>query len=133
MREVAAQFGIGLNPMGDREVLGAHPANELVFPAPPGARRLRAGFGLLPGAYADSAKHTDGVLFEVLRQTPEGQFQLLVERLLTPATRESDRGTQEFDLELPAGIVGDLILRTGPGPANDLAFDWAYWSFVTIK
>lgn len=132
-REVAAQFGIGLNPLGDREVFGAHPSSELIFPAPPGARRLQAGFGLLPGAYADSAKHTDGVLFEVLRQTPDGQFQLLAERLLTPAIRESDRGTQEFDLELPAGIVGDLILRTGPGPANDLAFDWAYWSFVTVK
>ncbi len=132
-REVAAQFGIGLNPLGDREVFGAHPSSELVFPAPPGARRLRAGFGLLPGAYADSAKHTDGVLFEVLRQTSEGQFQLLAERLLLPATRETDRGTQVFDLDLPAGASGDIILRTGPGPANDLAFDWAYWSFVTIK
>ena len=132
-REVAAQFGIGLNPLGDREVFGAHPSSELVFPTPPGARRLRAGFGLLPGAYADSAKHTDGVLFEVLLQTREGQLQLLAERLLTPATRETDRGTQKFDLELPAGTIGDLILRTGPGPANDLAFDWAYWSFVTIK
>jgi len=132
-REVAAQFGIGLNPLGDREVFGAHPANELVFSTPPGARRLRAGFGLLPGAYADSAKPTDGVLFEVLLQTPGGQLQLLAERLLTPATRETDRGTQEFDLELPAGTSGDLILRTGPGPANNFGFDWAYWSFVTIK
>lgn len=131
-REVAAQFGIGLNPLGDREVFGAHPSSELVFSTPPGARRLRAGFGLLPGAYADSAKHTDGVLFEVLLQTREGQLQLLAERLLTPATRETDRGTQDFDLALPAGISGDIILRTGPGPANDLAFDWAYWSFVTI-
>lgn len=132
-REVVAQFGIGLNPLGDGEVFGAHPSSELVFSTPPGARRLRAGFGLLPGAYADSAKHTDGVLFEVLLQTPEGQLQLLAERLLTPATRETDRSTQNFDLALPAGISGDLILRTGPGPANDLAFDWAYWSFVTIK
>ena len=36
-----------------REVFSAHPLTELVFDLPPGCRHVRAGFGLVPPAYAD--------------------------------------------------------------------------------
>jgi hypothetical protein len=132
-RAVAAQFGLGLLSLDDGVVFGAHPITQLVFTMPPGARRLRAGFGVLPGAYADPRKGTDGVVFQVRLREADGTTRTLAERLLEPVTREKDRGTQTFDLALPAGVAGDIILQTGPGPANNFAFDWAYWSSVAIE
>lgn len=132
-REVYSQFGLGLNTVGDQTVFGAHPVTELVFDPPPGARRLQAGFGVLPAAYADPVKATDGVQFEVMLSRPDGTYEVLAQRLLNPVARAEDRGTQFFDLPLPAGMGGEIILRTGPGPADNFSYDWAYWTTVAIK
>jgi hypothetical protein len=99
-REVYSQFGLGLNIVGDQTVFGAHPVTELVFDPPPGAQRLQAGFGLLPAAYTDPVKATDGVQFEVVLSHTDGASEVLAQRLLNPVTHPEDRGTQTFDLPL---------------------------------
>jgi hypothetical protein len=132
-REVYSQFGIGLNTIGSQTVFDAHPVTELIFDPPPGARRLQAGYGLLPAAYADPSKGTDGVQFEIVLRHPDGTSETLAQNLLNPVAHAEDRGTKTFDLQLPAGFDGEIILRTGPGPANNFSYDWAFWTTVSIK
>jgi hypothetical protein len=132
-REVYSQFGLGINTVGSQSVFGAHPVTELIFDPPPGARHLRAGYGLLPGAYADPKRATDGVQFEIVLRLADGTSQTLARKLLRPATQADDRGIKTFDLPLPAGFDGEIILRTSPGPANDFSYDWAFWSMVSIN
>jgi len=62
-----------------------------------------------------------------------GPARVLAERTLTPFANPADRGEHAFDVPLPAGAAGDLILRTGAGPAGSLAYDWAFWSFARIE
>ena len=132
-REVYSQFGLGLNTIGQQTVFSAHPVTELVFDPPPGARRLQAGYGLLPAAYVDPNRTTDGVQFEIVLRKNDGTSQTLAQKLLKPGANPEDRGTKTFDLPLPAAFQGEVILRTGPGPANDFSYDWAFWSMVSIK
>jgi hypothetical protein len=132
-REVYSQFGIGTNTIGSQTVFDAHPVTELFFDAPTGARRLQAGYGLLPAAYLDPDRATDGVQFEVVLRHTDGTSQTLAQSLLNPAAHAADRGVKTFDLQLPAGFTGEIILRTGPGPANNFSYDWAFWSMVSIK
>jgi hypothetical protein len=132
-REVSSQFGMGLMSLGNQTVFSAHPVTELVFDPPSGAQRLQAGFGLVPAAYADPNKATDGVQFEVVLYRPDGTSEILAQRLLNPVAHAEDRGTKTFDLPLPAGAGGEIILRTGPGPANNFSYDWAFWTSISIK
>jgi hypothetical protein len=132
-REVYSQFGLGLNTIGRQTVFSAHPVTELVFDPPPGASRLQADYGLLPAAYADPNRSTDGVQFEIVLRQADGTSQTLAQKLLKPGTHPEDRGIKTFDLPLPAGFAGEVILRTSPGPANDFSYDWAFWSMVSIK
>jgi hypothetical protein len=73
------------------------------------------------------------VQFEVVLRRADGTSETLAQTLLNPATRPVDRGVKTFDLPLPAGFAGEIILRTGPGPANNFSYDWAFWSMVSIK
>lgn len=131
-REVTAQFGLGTLEVDGRAVYSAHPATELVFDVPVGARRLHVGFGILPGAIA-GPKVTDGVEFSAVCQDGQGAQVVVFDRHLRPATQPGDRGTQTMAFDLPAGPDRQLVLRTSPGPANDFGFDWAYWSAVRIE
>ena len=132
-REVAALYGVTMYQLGDREVLGAHPDCDLVFSLPADATRVRAGFGLLAAAAENPDKHSDGVTFAVVLVPRAGPARVLAERTLTPFANPADRGEHAFDVPLPAGAAGDLILRTGAGPAGSLAYDWAFWSFARIE
>lgn len=132
-RAAAAQFGLGRFELGTTVAASAHPDCELVFTLPAGAKRLRAGFGILPAAFQDPAGHTDGVRFSVLLERSDGTLQTLTERLLAPFANPADREIAQFDVALPADASGDLILRTDPGPAGDRSFDWAFWTFVRIE
>lgn len=132
-REIRAQFGVGVVPTEDGPALGAHPAHAVVFALPPGARRVRARFGIAPAAYGGGEGQTDGVTFAVLLIGTDGTERELFARHLRPATEPADRGDQEIDLPLPDGAAGDVVLRTGPGPAGNLDRDWAYWRRVDIR
>lgn len=104
-----------------------HAPAEIVFDPPAKLARLRAGFGLRPGAYTGGA-HTDGVEFSVEARWPNGKTQVLWRQLLRPDSVPEDRGPHQLDVALPAGA--SIVLRTGPGPANNERWDWAYWTRI---
>ena len=130
---IRSQFGFGPTHLGDRPVFGAHPFMELVFVPPAGARRIQATYGILPNAYADPGNNSDGVDFSVLVRHPDGTSTRLAGKRLRPTARPEDRGTHVFDLTLSLAGDEQIVLCTGPGPAEDYSYDWAFWDSVTIE
>jgi hypothetical protein len=114
-----------------RNVLLVHPDGRLVFPIPPGAREVRAEFGIMPIAYERG--NSDGVQFVVEYQAAQGPSTVLFERDLDPAQRPADRGTQALTLPLPDAACGHLLLRTTNLPGKTYDWDWSYWSGVQIR
>ena len=116
-----------------RPVRGVHPPTELSFPLPAGTRRVVAGVGLMPGAYQGENK-TDGVEFSFVLRRPDGSTENLGRRLLDPLNISGDRGIQMLELrlpQLPDGCV--LLFRTGPGPDQNLSWDWAFLQTLIIE
>jgi hypothetical protein len=54
-------------------------------------------------------------------------------RYLNPAQQPGDRGEQHADITLPLRGAGQLSFRTLPGEANNISFDWAFWSQVDVR
>jgi hypothetical protein len=108
------------------------PEGELVFDLPAGAREVHGWFGMLPAAHRFG--DTDGVLFTVeLDLGAERGSLVLFERALDPAQEETDRGFQEFRLELPADACGTLLLRTSNEPGKNELADGSFWSGLEIR
>lgn len=117
----------------DGPTLLAHAPSRLVFKKPMGARFLLGGFGIFDGAYANPQNSTDGAEFSVTFVDDNGSRRELLHRLLRPRDVNDDRGTKSFSVELPADTSGSIELRTSPGPANQNAFDWTYWSSLFFE
>ena len=113
--------------------LVTHAPALVEFPVAPGARRLSGGFGLRPGAYANPPNATDGARFSITHLSSSGQATVLLTRLLRPVTVAEDRGTQLFRIELPPGDNGRLQLKVDPGDYGSNAFDWGYWTELTLE
>ena len=124
----AALYPITLMTEGTTEVISAHPPSTLEFNVDFPAERVRGRFGLSQSAYTPP-NQTDGVEFVLEWISADGSTRRLFERILAPSAAEADRGLQDFDVALPPG-GGRLVLRTTPGPNNDLSFDWAFWTGV---
>jgi 4-amino-4-deoxy-L-arabinose transferase-like glycosyltransferase len=114
--------------------LNAHAPSELEFALHPGPHHLQAQFGLPEQTYGHpTGPNTDGVRFVAVIRRPRHAEILLAEAWLDPNAHPADRGTHRFDLDftLPAGAT--LVLITGPGPANNNAYDWSYWGPVQVQ
>ena len=107
----------------------AHAPTEIELTPPPGARHVAIEFGMKPDGYNGS----DGVEFEIVAVQPDGTRQRLFYRWLRPGTVAADRGFQAWSLDRTTPIQGKLLFRTLPGPANNSACDWAYWSRVQVR
>jgi hypothetical protein len=134
---VAALGVPGPARLDDQPAVQVHPPSELVFTVPAGATALRAQFGFQRGAYTGDER-TDGATFLVEARTPAGDTRELFRRFLAPATVPADRGAQELRLDLSDlaerdGAAVELVLRTDPGPAGDLTFDWTVWRAVAFE
>lgn len=119
--------GIGVYPT----FIIAHAPSELHFAVPAGASRLQAGFAMDPRSYSKETQ-TDGVEVEIYEQEAGGLRRRLYHRLLRPATEAGDRGPQKVELtglNVPDGV---LVLRVSPGPTGNAAYDWFYWTSITI-
>lgn len=116
-----------------RPVRGVHPPFELAFALPAGARRVVAGIGLMPGAYQGENK-TDGVEFTFAIRHADGRTETLGRRRLDPLHQPGDRGIQALEFSLPLLPEGSvLLLRTGPGPRDNFAWDWAVLQTLIIE
>ena len=128
-----SMFGFTPSVQGDQAVLFSHPSSVLFFPAPPGAKRIDAEFGLTDGAFAESNQAmTDGVTVEVVEVQPTGLRRVLFRRDLDPARTPADRGPQSISLDEDGPLTGTLIFKITPGPKNNFNSDWAYWARIEI-
>ena len=111
-----------------KEVLLAHPPSSLEFELSPQNRHITGHFGLIANAYTNG-NTSDGAEFIIEWVNPAGEMSRVFYRLLKPLTIPEDRGDQTFDFKVPPG-GGRLIMRTTPGPDNNVAYDWTYWTDV---
>jgi CTP:molybdopterin cytidylyltransferase MocA len=131
--ELKTPFGVSSGMIGDEPFFNAHAPVELVLPVPAGAKRLVARFGVLDGESITSPQGTDGVVFEAHLIATTGQPKPLARTWLKPRQEAADRGTKSWDVPLPDGFTGKILLRTDPGPDGNASFDWSYWSRVVIE
>lgn len=127
-------YGSDLSLSEGRLEYFAHAPSSLVYRPAPAARTLRGSFGLRPSAYDASNQHpTDGAEFVVKWKPRDGSERVLFRRLLKPVEQAADRGLQSFQVPLPAGAEGELEFVTGPGPQDNSACDWTYWSDLMLE
>jgi hypothetical protein len=117
---------------GSQTFLLVHPLGEVVFKIPPNTKQVTGRFAMDPRLR--EAGKTDGVEFRI-DHAPDGgaQERTLFTRTLKPIEQPGDAEVQEFNVTLPAGAGGTLILRTLPGPAQNSDWDWAGWSDISFK
>jgi hypothetical protein len=96
-------------------------------------RTVRFSHGFLPGAY-QGGNATDGARFVVELQPATGPARVLFDRELDPLKRARDRGPQPVELSLGACQAGDrLVFRIEPGAAGSNAWDWTYFSRLSLE
>jgi hypothetical protein len=113
---------------GGKDVMLTHPPSTLEFEIAPTTHHLRGKFGFIGRAYEEE-NATDGAEFIVEWIDAKEQTRTLFKRYLKPRDVPADRGEQTFKIDLPIG-PGRLLMRTTAGPANNIAFDWTYWTDV---
>jgi len=104
-----------------------HAPGMMIVPVPPDTRSVSGQFGFPPGAYA-GAQWTDGAEFLVYWFNGVNRT-LLFKRTLRPHEEPSERGLQEYRLDLPSDPSGRgarLIFETAPLATPN--FDWTCWT-----
>jgi len=130
-----APYGASRDVIDGRIQLFLHAPSDITYRLSAGSSALHGGFGIRPPAYAsDNAGPTDGAEF-VVRWQPDAQDSIvLFRRLLRPLENQDDRGEQAFHVTVPGPHQGGLlILEINPGPADNNASDWTYWSNLTLE
>jgi hypothetical protein len=92
---------------------------------------LTGQFGIVPGAYSEGGQ-TDGVLFSAVTVDGRGREVILFERFLNPVGVPEDRGLQGLKVTWRSETSTELVLRTHPGPAGNVAWDWSFWTEISI-
>ena len=130
----SAPNGVNLSMTDGRQELFAHAPSSLVYRIPAGTGALRGGFGIRAGAYApDNKGPTDGAEFIIRWRPAGGPERVLLRRLLRPREQPADRPVQSFRVEWEPGTGGELELAIGPGPADNNASDWTFWTDLLLE
>jgi hypothetical protein len=92
--------------------------------------RVTGDFAMNEQAY--TIGKTEGAEFQVALVPSDSGLPTttLFRHLLDPSTVARDRGIQHFEVDLPKGARGQLVLRTLPGPSGNLEWDWTGWSNI---
>ncbi len=125
-----APLGLALMSHAGRDVLLAHAPAEFTYTLPDGLAGLSGEFGVLNSAW-QGAEKTTGVVFEVEQVDAKGAKSILFTRTLYPATTESDRQIQSFQIQIPRANGNRLILRARAAHHGNVAFAHTYWHGLT--
>ncbi|MEO6003595.1 MAG: hypothetical protein ABIZ04_05625 [Opitutus sp.] len=128
---VATPFPPEVMTENGKDVMLTHPPSTLEFSIPATLHHLRGNFGFVSRAY-EEGNATDGAEFIVEWIDATEKTRTLFKRFLRPRDVPEDRGEQAFKIDLPIG-PGRLLMRTTAGPANNIAFDWTYWTDVKFS
>jgi hypothetical protein len=97
-----------------------------------GEQKVSFCHGFLSGAF-QGGNATDGARFVVELRTTSGAARTLFDRELDPLKRQQDRGPQPAEFSLGAGTAGDrLVFRIEPGRSGSNAWDWTYFSRLSV-
>lgn len=123
---VAGPFGWSYTGIDGQEVVSLHAPALMIVKVPPGAARVVARFGFLPGA-GEAPNATDGATFTVVHVDGRERRELFSRGLL-PTTQTADRHLQDLELELPAGRSPGavLVFRIYGHRTSDK--DWTVWT-----
>jgi len=112
-----------------RQALYLHPSGSVEFPAVHLSSRAVLAFriGIDQAAWDQPG---DGVEFTAFVSRANDARTKVFTRYLDPKHNLDDRGWIEGRISLKAFHDQDvqIILATGPGPANDFNYDWALWA-----
>ncbi|MDB6095457.1 MAG: hypothetical protein JWM32_3019 [Verrucomicrobia bacterium] len=96
-------------------------------------RQVELDYGFLPNAYSEGG-HTDGAIFRVELQSPDGGLRNLFEHYPKPSEQPGDRGLLTARILLPVHAAGDrLILSILPGEHGDASWDHTFLKRVEFK
>lgn len=133
-----APWGTEVRVHDGRKEYFLHAPSRITFPLSnlQGGALLRGGCGIRPAAYAENNPGpTDGAEFIIRWRPLAGEDTVLWQRFLAPKTTESDRGIQSFSIVIPPSDAngGILELEIRPGPAENFASDWTFWSDLMLE
>ncbi len=128
---VFSPWKIVVDNLAGRPVIFANAPSELHFHAPNDTTRIEATVGLNDAAIKGPTP-TDGVEVVIFELLPSGHRRVLYRRDLNPLTQTADRGPQQISLGAIGPLSGPLVFAVYPGPNDNIACDWAYWSRIKI-
>jgi len=114
-----------------QQVAVMHAPSEMAFDMPREPHQASGNFGFLTGTFTNGGD-TNGAEFVVYWANGTETTELF-RRFLDPVNVISDRGLQEFKVDLTALKGGRLYLRIEAGPNGNFAWDWTAWTNVEIK
>jgi len=123
-------FGLWFLHEGPRRIFMAHTPTELFFAIPAGATRVEIVYRVYEKAYEHP--EYDGVQFMVEYHPPGGAVETLLDDWMDSKLPVDQRGSRTRELPLPPGAMGEVVVRTLPGPRNNGAFDWALIEKLSI-
>jgi hypothetical protein len=115
----------------DREVAMLHAPSRMVFDFPSKAKKLTGEFGFLTAAYTQEG-NTNGALFVIYWSDGTRRVDLY-QRFLNPVHIAFDRGIQDFNVSLTHLSGGRIYFEIHPGPQNEFAWDWTFWTNIKIS
>ena len=111
----------------DGRTLLTHAPSVFRQAIPKGAVSLQGRYGFFEGAYRDAAAHTPGAEFSVWLCQDDGSRRALLTRFMQPFSQAADRGDQDFVLEFPAEVRGEIEFVTSDARVGSNQFGWTYW------
>ncbi|MEJ1971462.1 MAG: hypothetical protein WDM96_02805 [Lacunisphaera sp.] len=126
------EFGLGYIWLDGRgKSFSPHPNADLWLPAPAACTRIAWEFGIIQAAYERKDGTTDGVEFTVTSLRPGAAPRVIFQRMLEPATRVTDRGTQQEVISFES--VSGEMLRFSTTPGQSRSFDWPIGGRIEVK
>lgn len=126
-----AQSNPSVESIDGQTVMLMHAPSEMTFDLPEHATEINGAHGFLPSAYTNG-NNTNGADFTIVWSDGRDSRELY-HRYLDPVSRPEDRGLHKFHLELKDLSGGRIYFRAGPGPYNNIAWDWVGWTGIEIK